>query len=555
MRRRRFAQALTLLCFSLHASAGFSAIAQEAPEKAAQQLVSLDFENVTLKQLLKIFSQQSGLNFVASSEVELKTVTVYFENVTVKDALESLMTANNLEYYQAEGSNIFVVYPANSTSKKLQTRVFFLKYMRLSTSPLDIGGQKTVFDLTRAAELASGSQGSTGSGTSSQQFPSSKSSTQRGVDQLVASLLSESGKVTLDLNTNSLIVTDTPEKLRQIAQVIEKIDVPTPQVLLEVYLMEVKKDLISDLGVEWGGTDGALATFTAGSRTTGFPFTENFLSKRFQTRNRIGDEDAPDPTQESLTLGTFSAANFTATLHMIISDNDTKILSRPRVLTLNNEAATIKLITDAAIANTATTTTAEGTAVTSANQAERTQVGIDLKMTPQINEDDSVALFLEPTVTTVAPSSFFASIFLDPTRRSIRTLVRVNNHETLVIGGLLDTSEISLKKRIPFLGKIPILGYAFRYDESDGVDRELLIFITPHIVRPGESRKQTVYAKDLAVKRMLDQFIGEEMDRSLEAVLAGPKEPVTKLSLPAERNKRIAQALNAMDPKTVKWNR
>src|SRR3990167_5756736 len=100
MRRRRFAQALTLLCFSLHASAGFSAIAQEAPGKAAQQLVSLDFENVTLKQLLKIFSQQSGLNFVASSEVELKTVTVYFENVTVKDALESLMTANNLEYYQ-----------------------------------------------------------------------------------------------------------------------------------------------------------------------------------------------------------------------------------------------------------------------------------------------------------------------------------------------------------------------------------------------------------------------------------------------------------------------
>jgi len=552
---------------------------------AGERLISMDLEAADLKDVLKIFSQQSGLNFVASQEIETKKVTVFLQGVSVQDALDAIIKANSLRYDQKPGSKVFAVYQLTDADveQTLRTRVFHLKYMTLSISPLDVGGQKVVQDLSQKDEISgssssqnssdSSSGGSQGQGnqqggnaSGNQQSAASASpsnlTAQKGADKLVASILSKNGKVTVDLHTNSLIVTDTPEKLAEVEKVLAKLDVPAAQVMLEVYVMEVRKDLLDDIGVDWGGANGSLVTFTSGSRTTGFPFTENLFNKSKGVK-------ATTQPASALALGSVSAANLTATLHFLMNHTDTKILARPRVLTESNEAANIKLVTNAAIANTTSTTASQGIATSTSNQAERTEVGISLKMTPQINDDDSISLYVEPAVTTVAVSQFFSTTFLDPTTRSVRTTARVKNHETLVIGGLIDSSQSLSKKKIPFLGDMPFMGSAFRYDNGDAFKRELLIFVTPHIVEGYDSLTEesaTTGGKELAVKRMLDSFATDHVSEMMDPLSAVEKEKeglykqqrhlIETSQKRTLKNplveKKMSQALDSFSPKSSK---
>jgi type IV pilus assembly protein PilQ len=492
----------------------------------------MSFDGALLKDVLLLFSQQSGLNFIASQEVESRKVTVYFENVTPRDALDSIVTANGLNYSKKSGSDIFVVYPeSRTTTIDLVTKVIRLKYMRLSSSPLDIGGQVTVGDLrkssadTNAVTSDAGSASSDSSaGSSLTTSVSDLGSGSRGADRIVQKLLSSQGKVTMDLGTNSLIVTDTKESIAAIEKVLEELDVPPSQVILEVHIMEVSKNFINNIGVEWGGANGALGTVTGGVRSSRFPFNHDFLRGSFdkESPNSIAvnpldsdsvlegeSGDLPAPNQ--LSFGTIDATNFSATLHAIQNDNKTKILARPRVLTQNNEAAAIKLVTNAAIGENTNTNAATGAETT---EAERSEIGVTMRMTPQINPDDTVSLFLEPAVSTVQ-SSNFTDGRADPTTRLVRTMARVKNDQTLVIGGLIDSQADFRRRKIPFLGDIPVIGKAFHYDADNEFDRELLVFITPHIVRGPTSAgptSATARGEDTAVRRMLDQFMEKEMD-------------------------------------------
>lgn len=510
-------------------------------ESAASALITMSVDGVSLKDVLKVLSQQTGFNYVASEEVETRRISLNFENVSIDDALQSIAKTNNLEYEKKPGSNIVMFYalptampgqPGGATPAQqpinLETRIFHIHYTRLSGSPLDVGGESTIQDLSQLAQIVSTTSSSSSGGAAAPSAPTAASVSvpnqanlmaAKGIDRIIANLLTPNGKVTSDISNNDLIVTDTAEKLNEIAKILKQLDKPAAQVLIEVHLLEVKKELLTNHGIEWGGSAGKLGTFTAGSRTTGFPFTERVFS-------HFGGEKATtvDSTQavSTLTLGTLNASDFTATLHFLTQDVNTKILARPRVLTLNNEAANIKLVTNAAIANQSTLTTAQGQASSTSNTAERTQIGIMLKMTPQINDDDTVGLFLEPSVTTVAASSFFPSTFLDPTTRVIRTIAMVKNHQTLVIGGLIDKTATTNIKKIPVLGDVPFIGKAFSYDAGDDSDRELLIFITPHIVNRydsfGAENATSFTGRDLAAKRVLDAFRDEDLQKSLDTL-------------------------------------
>jgi type IV pilus secretin PilQ/predicted competence protein len=486
--------------------------------------ISMNFDGASLKDVLTVFSQQSGMNFISSQDVESKRVTVYFNGVSVKDALDSIMKANKLRYERKDGTNIFLVYDSNEESSGLETRIFKLKYTRLSISPLDVAGQQTISNLggSSAAGSSSGSTStssttSSSTGTTGSSGSSGGSTIQRGIDHLVATLLSSQGKLTADIYTNSLIVTDTPEKLDAIEEVLKQIDVPPAQVMIEVYLIEVKKSLLDDLGIEWGGTNGEIARLTAGSRSTAFPFAERLLNVNKGVK-------ATSQGTSTLTLGTLDATSFKAILHYISTQIDTKVLARPRILALNNEAANIRLVTNQTTASISTsTTTPSGQTITSSSVAERTEVGISLQMTPQINVDDSIGLFLEPSVRSAGTSSFSSS-FLDPTTRSIRTMARVKDHETLVIGGLIDSDRRLSTRKVPLFGDLPLVGRAFKYNDRDHVERELLIFITPHIVKTYDSLSENsatptslVGGRDLAIKRMLDHFKDRELNNSLSA--------------------------------------
>jgi type IV pilus assembly protein PilQ len=540
--RKLSALLLVLLCLDFLSGTppalsadGDPSVSVDIDSAAAVDTISMSFDGALLKDVLLLFSQQSGLNFIASQEVETRKVTVYFENVTPRDALDAIVTANGLTYSKKPGSDIFVVYPSTKTSASpVTTKVIRLKYMRLSSSPLDVGGQVTISDLQKSSAPSSSgsgsssgggssggesSSGSSGGGSATSAMGTSASSSDRGADKIIGKLLSTQGKLTMDLSTNSIIVTDTAESIAQIEKVLAELDVPPTQVILEVYIMEVSKTLLNNIGIEWGGPNGALGTLRGGARTTLFPlrsFGEPDIVGGTFTGD-IGGEDGLFITADNTTnapssvqYGLIDASNFAATLHFIKNDNKTKILARPRVLTQNNEAAAIKLVTNASIGET-TSTSATGA---SSSEIERSEIGVTMRMTPQINADDTVSLFLEPAVSTVGASQFVADT-ADPTTRLIRTMARVKNDQTLVIGGLIDSQEQGRRRKVPFLGDLPVIGKGFHYDADIDTDRELLVFVTPHIVRGPSSvgpSSSTAKGEDTAVRRMLDQFMDKEMD-------------------------------------------
>lgn len=547
---------LSMLFFSSVAPAGL--YAEEVPAGTGDSaIVSMEFEGAALKDVLKVLSQQSGLNFATSQDVEQKQVTVYFDHVPANEALESIVTANGL-IYEKKSNNVYMISaPVQSEGVTLQTRVIHLKYTRASISPLDVGGAATIKELKTSETISTIGAGSTGAGSGAGQ-PGGESAnqkqsegdqkgaaivTEKGIDQLVASLLSESGKVAIDMGTNSLIVTDTPERLNQVEKVIAQIDVPSRQVILQVHMMEVKKDIINDQGVEWGGDNGTLLNFQGGSRTTAFPFDERI----FKRARGVEASTVADPS--TLTLGTLSAENLAAALHFITTQSDTKILARPRVLTLNNEAANIRLVTNTATARLNLLSSGGAITTLQTGGAERTAVGVILKITPQINDDGTVNLFLEPSVTTVAASTFFPADFLDPTTRSIRTMARVKNDETLVLGGLVNNNDSLTKKKVPVLSALPVVGKAFEYEHKANNDTELLIFITPHIVEGYDSMSvpsATALTQDVEARNLVNRFREDEYRRIMGPIETG--EVTSRPLYQQEKELMVKNAKNIVTP-------
>ncbi len=556
---RSFGVHFVLFCFALTSAGVPRGVCAEETQTGEEAIVSMEFDGAALKDVLKVLSKQSGLNFATTEEVENKRITIILDHVPAKDALDSIVAANDLSY-ERKGQNVYTIFakPIQDESET-QTRVIHLKYARVSQSPLDVGGESTIKELKSPEQIASAGQqaaASTGesdsggassdSGAAGGGEGSSKSSDKRGIDKLVETMLSENGRVAIDMSTNSLIVTDTLERINEIERVVKLLDRPARQVMLEVHLMEVNKDVLDDKGVEWGGNNGALLTFVGGERTVAFPFEERVFENLNGKATVI-----TDPSE--LTLGTLSATNFSAILRFLTTQTDTKILARPRVITMNNEAANIRLVTNTATARVNVLSSGGNITTLQTGGAERTSVGVILKITPQINDDNTIGLFVEPSVTTVAASTFFPADFLDPTTRSIRTMARVMNNQTLVIGGLIDNNDSRSDKKIPFLGDIPGIGHAFSYKSIIKSDSELLIFITPHIVQGFDSmadQSATARTQDLSARRLVNVFKEDQYDKAIDSLRIAEKE-----SDPAflqEKEIMVSNARNIVTPAAEK---
>lgn len=440
--------------------------------------ISMDFKEASLKDVLKIFSQQSGLNFVASHEIEDRKITLYFENVSVEDALNTILKANNLTYEQPPGSNIIVIQELLMPEVETITRIYTLNYAKAETV-------KEIFEKMREKR---------------EEAPKEKETKLRQPIK-TAGLLTEYGKIVSDTRTNSLIITDIPAQFPIIEEALAKLDEATPQVMIEAELLETSVGTIDKLGVEWSDTIGI---YTGPVQTTKFPFRKHDFP------------EAVDKTK-GMTYGTISMANFTATLKLLEQDSETKILARPRVLTLNNETAEINLTAKTAVAAITTYQPITGGTVPVVS-AERIDTGVILKVTPQVNKDGYITMVLEPSVTTPVKSPFFTQAeFVDPHKREVKTTVRIKDGDTIVIGGLISTEDKETIKKVPVLGDIPLLGYLFKNVSKDKSDKELIVFITPHIVQEYVSpvvpevleREMTIppgLPKEKAIEATLDKF-------------------------------------------------
>src|SRR3989338_9568009 len=400
---------ITAIMFAIFVSAPFLSAADGYSKDVSPgkgNLISMDFQDLNLKTVLKIFSQQSGMNFIASQNVQDRTVTIYFDNVKVEDALNYIMNANNLSYEQEPGTNIFIVKETGKPEVETITKIYELKYAQLSAPVKNLSEDST--------ESASGSS-------------------EAEIVSIIQNMLSKDGKVIADKRSNSLIVKDVPSQFSVIENLLARIDIRTPQVMIKVEVLEVTTKAVENLGINWSGT---FAAYTGPIHNTIFPMNNNL------GRNNSSGEDVA-------TTGTFSMSGATATISALLNNTDTKILARPQVMAMNNETAKIELsskekaskITQASTSNTVTTT---------GDTYEEEDTGVILEVTPQISKDGYITMNLKPSVTDLEDSRYTDQF--DTITRATDTTVMVKDGDTIVIGGLIKSKRSHGLKKMPFFG-------------------------------------------------------------------------------------------------------
>ncbi len=285
-----------------------------------------------------------------------------------------------------------------------------------------------------------------------------------------------------DETNNALIITAAPAKYESLRRIISQLDVRRAQVLVEAIIAEVSNDLSKDLGVEFAyvptdrssGTTPAFGTLIDSDINIGAAFGEV--------------ADALGAVASGAFLGAAKLSGkdrFAAILRAIESDNASNILSTPQLVTLDNVQAEIVIAENVPFITGQFTNTGSGTdsAVNPFQTIERQDVGITLRITPQINEGDSVKLDVEQESSEVLESGIAGASDLVTRKRSIKTSVLARDQQTIVMGGLVQDTYTDSVSKVPLLGDIPLLGHLFKSTATSKAKTNLMLFIHPVIIR------------------------------------------------------------------------
>lgn len=281
-----------------------------------------------------------------------------------------------------------------------------------------------------------------------------------------------------DENTNALVITAPPDIFRSLKSVIAKLDVRRAQVLVEGIIAEVSSEKSRELGVQWavdgraGNNAVGLVNFNIGTPITNFATTEGAL--------------ASPPLGFNVGLGDLTGTNKIAALFSALAgDSKTNILATPSLVTLDNEEAEIVVGQNVPFVTGSYANTGGGT--TPANPfttIQRQDVGLTLKIKPQINEGDAIKLDVTQEVSSIAASSAASDIITN--KRSIKTSVMVDDGQIVVLGGLIQDDLLETEQKVPGLGDIPLLGWLFRYQKSSKIKTNLMVFLHPNIMKDNQ---------------------------------------------------------------------
>tara|TARA_B110000902_G_scaffold97656_1_gene115438 strand:+ start:15362 stop:17638 length:2277 start_codon:yes stop_codon:yes gene_type:complete len=454
--------------------------------------MTLDFQDIEVRSVLQIIAEFTSLNLVASDTVT-GNITLWLDDVPWDQALEIILKAKGLDKRQ-EG-NVLMVAPAAEIAEQERLQVEANKQLQ-ELAPLE-----TTFVRIKYADAAEIFELFTASRTDEGQ------SSNGGRDgNATPTILSERGSAIVDERTNTIILTDTEDKINAFKRLIDEIDVPIKQVLIEARIVIANTDFKKELGVTWGlaGIDklaGGTVGSAFGDRTLGFSGRRSGLApgagvkdsftysadeietdddgNTIYTKNYdfgLGDSLAVDlgvanPTG-SFSLG-YLTDNFLIDLELsaLESDGFGEIVSQPKVLTGDKQQAVIKSGTEIAYQKA----TSSG-----ATSIEFKEAVLQLEVTPQITPDNRIIMDLLVSQDSVGAFTPTGEPSIDITQ--IETQALVGNGQTLVLGGIFQTEEVNGTDKVPFLGDLPFLGKLFRNDLRNVEKREILIFITPKII-------------------------------------------------------------------------
>jgi general secretion pathway protein D len=300
--------------------------------------------------------------------------------------------------------------------------------------------------------------------------------------------------------TNSLVITAPASVFPSLRSVIGQLDIPRAQVHVEAIIAEVLLDTSKELGVQWliDGSDGGGAIFS--SR---FPGT--------------GGEDIPGvsegilPEGLALVIGRLdhSSLNFITLIKALAGDSETNLLSTPSIVTLDNQEAVITVGQNVPFV-TGETSLEVGGAINPFRTIERQDVGISLKVKPQINEGNTITMSIEQEVSAISGSATSA-VDIITNKRFIKTTVQLEDGELLILGGMIDERVVNTEQKVPGLGDIPIIGLLFRSTKLTKVKQNLLIFIKATIIKDPEkarnlSRRKYNFMRDIQLQQVKEDL-------------------------------------------------
>lgn len=457
--------------------------------------ISLDFNGADIHDVLRVLADVSGLNVVTTDDVQGR-LTLRLVDVPWDQALAVVLHAHGLE--QVEAGNVVTI----STTERLETerrarlraREAELKLAPFETAYVKINYVKA----TDIVDLIRREHGPTESAERDRQRMAGKSARSShdgaaGTDAQVA-LMSPGGTIAADDTANVVIIRDVPDNIAAVRELIRHVDIQMPQVLIESYIVTASGNVNRSLGIQWG------YQYTAGP-DTGNPTGVNFPGRiGIGGGSILGTQDVPfiadfPAKAGAATLDLFlgsvgGSSKLNVRLSALESEGRARVISRPRVVTLNNGDALIELRREVRVPVTAGNLTVGGAGTRGGGEAfEEFDVGIRLKVSPQISSDGFVLLDIEAesseltdsSVTTTAASSTVPSI-PDVLSRTTNSQVLIRADSTFVLGGILQDNLDRRESGIPYLRNVPGLGWLFKGKTDRRTKDELMIFLTPRIV-------------------------------------------------------------------------
>ncbi|MDT0502418.1 type IV pilus secretin PilQ [Halomonas sp. PAR7] len=404
--------------------------------------ITLNFQDIEVRSVLAIIADFTGLNLVASDSVQGR-VTLNLEDVPWDQALDLVLKSHGLSSRQ--DGNVIVVAPAAELAQReqleLETREQLEVLAPLETEYIEV-------KYAKASDIAA---------------------LLRGGGQAGFGLLTERGKVAVDPRTNTLLIQDTAEQIDSVMDTLKRLDVAVRQVQIEARIVIAGQTASRELGVNWG-VSGSGGRFDLGGASDGEP-----VSGLGGLAVDFGPVDRGAGGMTSFGFGYLSGdVLLDLELRAMESDGKSYTISQPRVITANQTTAVIKQGQERAYREAA---------ASGASAVEFKEAVLSLEVTPQITPDNRI--IMDVAITNDTFGEFNPGEEPPVNKNEIETQVLVDNGQTVVLGGILQTEELENLVKTPFLGDLPVLGNLFRYTQESNDKVELLVFITPRILDDG----------------------------------------------------------------------
>ncbi|MFC1632214.1 type IV pilus secretin PilQ [Candidatus Omnitrophota bacterium] len=446
-------------CLLLSPGAGLAADELTKPADLAVQeekpaLITMDFEDAEIRDVVRVIAMASGMNMVIGEDVQAK-VTIALQDVHWEKALDIILRTYNFSYKKEENLIRIMTFEKIKQEQRDIPLVTEIVYLNFS-------------DVTEFK------------GTLSE-------------------MLSDRGTIETDKRTNSMIISDIPAKVEELVKIARQLDTRTPQVLIEAMLVDVKLTKYDDLGINWKILNVDRPEDQYSSRV----YNENYMEAPAAAMNPVAS-----PTIDVGFLKRFGAYGIDGLISAWIQDDQAEILASPKIITLDNQTAKIE-IKDQVAYSQSTQNDSGGTTVST----QFKDVVTGLEVTPHITMEGFVGMHLKPKQEyvdgTVGGEPKIAS-------RSAETHVLVEDGETIIIGGMRKIEDRETVTRIPFLSDLPWVGKFFRSSDKEKTNTEFLMFVTPHIIVHPELTDEEL-SKLTLLDKTREEFFSDGKKRRLKA--------------------------------------